>query len=636
MVERPLLTPPDVITVLGAGNMGSGIAQAVSQAGYTVRVRDVSAAMLERGRSLVAKTLDGGVRRGKVTPARREEILARIQFTTDLAEAVRGASLVVEAVFEEETVKRALFDEVAPLVGPQSIVATNTSSLSVTRLASAFPEPGRFAGLHFFYPAAINRLIEVVGGAQTRDETLATLEAFAYRLRKIPVRVKDAAGFAVNRFFVPYLNEATRMAEEGLASYATIEEVGRELFGTTLGPFELLNVTGTTIGFHSEESLAAAFGEAYRPSRLLESQFRAGVPWDWKSTTVDPVAKAAVRERFLGLVFGVATRLVEEGVASPEATDRGAVVGLRWRHGPFALLSRVGLGEGLRLVETYAARWGDRFPVSQELRRRAAAGEATWPLELVRVEREGPVAWVLLDRPEVMNALNGEVLRQLDRTFERLSDDPALRAVVLAGSSPVFASGADIEEMAAKDVAAGREFGFAGQAVCQRIETFRTPVLALVEGYALGGGLELALACDFIVAADNAKLGLPEVTLGIHTGFGGASRLAKRIGRAGAKYLVLTGAVIGASEASRLGLVARVAPADSARDEAAELARVIARNAPLAVSWVKAVVNHAEDAALPVALRLEGESAGHTFGTHDRAEGMRAFLERRKPTFEGR
>ncbi|MCI4322075.1 MAG: 3-hydroxyacyl-CoA dehydrogenase family protein, partial [Thermoplasmata archaeon] len=252
------IVPPAIVAVLGAGNMGSGIAQACAQAGYRVRLRDLNDAMLARGRSLIEKTLDGAIQRKKSTPAKKAEVLARIEFTTDVATAVKGAALVVEAVFEEEAVKRALFAEVAPHVDATAIVATNTSSLSVTRLAEGFPDPSRFAGLHFFFPAAVNKLLEVIGGADTSEETLQNLERFAYRIKKVPIRVKDAAGFAVNRYFVPYLNEAARMAGDGVASLATIEEVGREVFGTTLGPFELMNVTGIPIAHHSMGSLEAA------------------------------------------------------------------------------------------------------------------------------------------------------------------------------------------------------------------------------------------------------------------------------------------------------------------------------------------------------------------------------------------
>jgi enoyl-CoA hydratase / 3-hydroxyacyl-CoA dehydrogenase len=632
----PSLRPPAVVAVLGGGNMGSGIAQACAQAGFTVRVRDVDAPALQRGRSLMEKMLTGAVERKKLTAAKRDEILARVTFTTDVAEAVSGAVLVIEAVFEDEAVKKKLFAELAPLVAPETIVATNTSSLSVTALAEGFPHPGRFAGLHFFFPAAINKLVEIIGGRSTEPSVLRELERFCYLLRKIPIETADAAGFCVNRYFVPYLNEATRLAEENVASLATIEEVGRELFGATLGPFELMNVTGIPIAFHAETSLFRAFGPAYAPSKLLESQFQSGKPWPWKETAVEPTKKLAVRERFLGLTIGIAARLVEEGVATPEATDRGATVGLRRTWGPFAQLSSVGLAEGLDLVEQYAKRWPGNFPVAQALRDRAARGERTWPLRLVRVERDGPVAWVLLDRPEVLNSLNSELLGQIDATFRDLEGSPGLRVVVLAGSSPVFAAGADIDEMSKKTLAEGVDFGFLGQRVAERVERFPAPVIALVEGYAFGGGLELALAADFIVAADGAMLGLPEVTLGIHPGMGGATRLTRIIGRARTKMLVFTGMRVDAEEAFRLGIVAKVVPAGRAREEVASIAETIASNAPLAVRWVKQVIDRGADASTSSALHIEAESAGHTFSTSDRTEGMRAFLERRRPNFEGK
>ena len=632
----PTLRPPAIVAVLGGGNMGSGIAQACAQAGFTVRVRDIDDAAIARGRGLIEKMLAGAIERKKMTPARRDEVLARVSFSTDLASTVREASLVIEAVFEDVAVKRPLFDEIKAVVGRDAVVVTNTSSLSVSELAEGFPNPGRFAGLHYFYPAQVNKLLEIIAGAATDRATMDELVRFAYLIRKIPIETADRAGFCVNRFFVPYLNEATRLAEENVASLATIEEVGRELFGATLGPFELMNVTGIPIAFHAETSLYRAFGPAYAPSKLLESQFRSGQPWRWKETEVDPSKKAAVRERFLGLTVGIATRLVEEGVASAEATDRGATVGLRREFGPFALLSSVGLPEGLRLVEQFAQRWPGNFPVSKELRERAARGERAWPLRFVKVERKGAVAWVLLDRPESLNALNSDLLDQLDETFRSLEKEHGVRAVVLAGSSPVFAAGADIAEMERKTLAEGVAFGFHGQRVADRIARFPAPVIALVEGYALGGGLEIALAADFIIAAEGALLGLPEVTVGIHSGMGGSTRLVRLIGRAQTKLLAFTGIPVTADEARTMGFVARVVPAATAREEAARIAETIASRAPLGVQWAKQVIDRGLDASLETALYLEGESAGLTFGTEDRLEGMRAFLEKRKPDFKGR
>lgn len=616
--------------------MGSGIAQACAQAGFAVRVRDVDAAAIERGRSLLEKMLAGAVERKKLTPSQRDEILGRVSFSTDLAETVRDVSLVIEAVFEDREVKRTLFAELSPLLGRDVVVATNTSSLSVTDLAEGLPNPGRFAGLHFFYPASVNKLLEIIAGRATDRETMAALERFAYVIRKIPIETADRAGFCVNRFFVPYLNEATRLAEESVASLATIEEVGRDLFGATLGPFELMNVTGIPIAFHAETSLYRAFGPAYAPSKLLETQFRSNQPWPWKDSEVEPTKRAAVRERFLGLTIGIATELVSEGVATAEATDRGATVGLRRRFGPFAQLSSTGIPEGLRLVEQYAQRWPGNFPISPELRERAARGERTWPLGQVRTERKGAVAWVLLDRPEALNALNSELLDQVERAFRSLELEHGVRAVVLAGTSPVFAAGADIAEMEKKNLAEGIAFGFRGQEVAERIAKFPAPVIALVEGYALGGGLELALAADFIVAAEGSLLGLPEVTVGIHPGMGGASRLTRLIGPARTKLLAFTGVPVTADEAFRLGVVARVVPADRAREEVASIAETIASRAPLGVQRVKRVIDRGADASLESALYIEAESAGHTFATDDRREGMRAFLERRKPEFKGR
>ena len=635
MVVRSL-RPPGPVTVLGGGNMGSGIAQACAQAGFTVRVRDVDAASIARGRGILETMLDGAIQRKKMSPARKQEILDRISFGTELGPALDGAALVIEAVFEEEKVKTELFGEVAPLVAADTIVATNTSSLSVDVLGRGVPHPNRFAGLHFFYPAQVNQLVEIIGGPSTEAETLAELERFCYTLRKVPITTRDAAGFCVNRFFVPYLNESARLAEEGVASLATIEEVGRELFGATLGPFELMNVTGIPIAFHAESSLYRAFGPAYAPSKLLESQFRSGKPWPWKETPVEPEKKAVVRRRLLGLTLGIATRLVEERVATAEATDRGATVGLRRKWGPFAQLSQLGVPESLELVEEYAQRWPGNFPVSEELRHRAKRGERSWPIPYVKVDRKGPVAWVMIDRPEVLNSLNSDVLRELESAFRSLESDRHLRVVVLAGTSPVLAAGADIAEMEKKSLAEGVDFGFLGQRVAERIERFPAPVIALVEGYALGGGLELALSADFIVAAEGAKLGLPEVTLGIHPGMGGATRLTRLIGRAKTKLLTYTGVPVSAEEGYRLGFVAKLVPAPTAREEVQELAETIASRAPLAVRWVKQVIDRGLDASLASALHIEAESAGHTFSTEDRLEGMRAFLEHRPPKFQGK
>ncbi|MDE1881458.1 MAG: enoyl-CoA hydratase/isomerase family protein [Euryarchaeota archaeon] len=626
-----------MVVILGAGNMGSGIGQAAAQAGFKVRIRDLAEKDLERGRTAIIKTLDGAIQRGKSTPAKKADILSRIAFTTDLIEALSGARLVVEAVFEEAKVKRPLFEEVVRHVAPDCIVATNTSSLSVAELFEGLPSPGRYAGLHFFYPAAINKLVEVIAGPSTSSEVLETLSRFSYALRKIPIRVEDRAGFCVNRFFVPFLNESVRLLEEGVANLSTIEATANELLGTNLGPFQLMNVTGVTIAFHAMGSLHQAFGEFYAPAKLLESQYQRKESWDLKAGgEVDPSKNEAVRRRLLGAILGIATRLVEESVASPEDTDRGATIGLRWAKGPFALLNGVGPTAALGMVEAVSGRWKEAFPVSKELHRLAGEGAPAWPLSQIRVRKEGALAWVLLDRPEVMNALNTRLLEELEQKVLRAAEDPEVKVLLLAGSSNVFAAGADIAEMAGKSVQEGREFTMLGQRVTRAIETLPKPVIAVVEGYAFGGGLELALSCDFILAAEGTTMGLPEVTLGIHPGFGGTQRMVRLVGRARTKLMVESDLRIRADEAERWGLVARSYPPERLHEEARAIGKKIAANAPIAVRLVREVIDLGSDTDLPTGLRLEGESASYTFSTEDQKEGMRAFQERRPPKFRGR
>ncbi len=630
------LEPGDAVTVLGAGNMGSGIAQAVAAAGFSVRLRDLTDADLERGRTAISTTLEGAIRRGKSTPEERDRLLSRIRFTTDLDGALEGARLVIEAVFEEESVKRPLFEEVVRRVSPQCLVVTNTSSLSVSRLFAGLPEPGRFAGLHFFYPAAINRLVEVVGGEGTSPQTLGTLTRFSYGLRKIPILVKDSAGFCVNRFFVPFLNEATRLLGEGVADIPTIEAVANDLLGTSMGPFQLMNVTGIPIAYHSMESLEKAFGAFYAPSPTLAAQFQKKEKWAWEGAPGGAAQREPVRERFLGVVLGIATRLVEEGVATPEETDRGAVVGLRWKRGPFAILNETGLSKGHAAVEAIHKSWGESFPVSQELTSRTSRGEARWPLAQVRWKSDPPLGWILLDRPESLNALNRELLTELEGLVERAASDPEIRVVLIAGSSNVFAAGADITEMAAQGVAEAREFTLLGQRVTRRIETLSKPTIAVVEGYALGGGLELALSADFILAARGTVFGFPEVGLGIHPGFGGTQRMLRLAGRARTKLFVTSGLRFTAEEAYDMGLVARLHPPESLHREAKSLALQIAAQAPLAVQMARSVIDRGEDADLASALQLEAQSAVLTFASQDQKEGMQAFLERRPPRFQGK
>jgi enoyl-CoA hydratase len=253
---------------------------------------------------------------------------------------------------------------------------------------------------------------------------------------------------------------------------------------------------------------------------------------------------------------------------------------------------------------------------------------------LVLVEREEPIAVVLLNRPDVLNALNEEVMAELVAALAELDDDESVRCVVLGGSERAFAAGADIGEMA--DAGAIDMYHARRIDKWDAIRRLRTPVVAAVSGFCLGGGNELAMACDLIVASETAKFGQPETSLGIIPGAGGTQRLTRAVGKAKAMDVILSGRFLDADEAERAGLVARVVAREAWLEEAKRVAREIASKGPVAQRLAKEAVNRAYDATLEVGLDLERRSLYLAFASEDAREGLSAFVEKRKPDFKGR
>jgi enoyl-CoA hydratase len=253
--------------------------------------------------------------------------------------------------------------------------------------------------------------------------------------------------------------------------------------------------------------------------------------------------------------------------------------------------------------------------------------------ETILLERDGVVATVTLNRPQTLNALNAQLLGELSSALSSLDADGEIRAVVITGSGQkAFAAGADIGELnALGGAAAGADKARVGQAVTLQIERMRKPVIMAVNGFALGGGCELAMAGDIMIASDNAKFGQPEVNLGLIPGYGGSQRTTRLVGRGMAMYLCLTGEIVDAAEALRIGLVQKVVPQADLPTEAKRIANLIAGKAPLAIAACKRVINDGAHLSTPDALELEAAAFGDLVTTHDFKEGTGAFLEKRKP-----
>ncbi len=254
--------------------------------------------------------------------------------------------------------------------------------------------------------------------------------------------------------------------------------------------------------------------------------------------------------------------------------------------------------------------------------------------ETILLETRGHVGVVQLNRPKALNALNAQVIAELTEALNTYDANPQIAAVVITGSDKAFAAGADIKEMAEKDYIDASVGNFI--APWQAIARARKPVIAAVAGYALGGGCELAMMCDIILCADNAKFGQPEINLGTIPGAGGTQRLARVVGKSKAMEMVLTGRMLDAAEAERSNLVARVVPLENLVDEAVKLGQVIGDKSKPVVGMAKQAVNVAYETTLETGLQVERQLFYATFATEDRREGMAAFGEKRSPEFQDR
>jgi len=254
----------------------------------------------------------------------------------------------------------------------------------------------------------------------------------------------------------------------------------------------------------------------------------------------------------------------------------------------------------------------------------------------ILVEKKNGVGTITMNRPEVLNALDIDTIEELTKAVSELEHDPAIHVAVLTGKDKAFIAGADIKQMQAMNPLQAKQFATHGHQLLQNIEHSHLPFIAAVNGYALGGGCEVMMACDLILASSTAKIGQPEINLGIHPGFGGTQRLPRLVGAIKAKELLLTGDTIDAQEAFRIGLVNKVIEPEKLMQETERLAQKIATKSGIQTHCIKSLVNTGVNIDLPSACTLEISSFSSGFSTEDQKEGMTAFLEKRKPLFQGR
>tara|TARA_B110000881_G_scaffold221147_1_gene249103 strand:- start:2396 stop:4099 length:1704 start_codon:yes stop_codon:yes gene_type:complete len=428
----------------------------------------------------------------------------------------------------------------------------------VNELAMATGRPDRFVGLHFFYHPAKNRLIEIIPAKTTSGETLRAVENYCKTMGKVVIICKDRPGFVVNRFFVPWLNEACFLLQEGIGTTAQIDAVACKAFKIGMGPFALMNLTGPPIALHATDYLAEQLDVSrYKGVENLRKMVSKGNIWEIGNITeCEEALTKIIRERLLGQVFAVASQIVDEDICSKEDVDRGAKVGLRWNEGPFELANKVGINEAHRMAKAYCE-LAD-FDMPRTLERQNKISEL-FNFSYVDVEITNNIAIIRLNRPEAMNALNVNLISELGDVLDDVNTMEGITTIILEGAGKAFVAGADvkffvdkIKENSFKEI---YDFTKHGHEVLDKIESSPKITIALTTGLALGGGLELAISCDYRIGTNRSMFRFPETNIGIYPGLGGTQRTTRICGIECSRYAILAGNSLDSETAKAFGLL---------------------------------------------------------------------------------
>jgi len=644
------------VAVIGAGEMGHGIAELAALHGYDVKMRDIKKEFLDRGMERIRWSLDKLVEKAQIRKDQADAALARIQPTLDLGECVRDADIVIEAVFEDLELKKRIFRDLDALAPPKAILASNTSALPIRHMASATKHPERVVGMHFFNPPILMPLIEVIRAETTSDAAVQAIVELSKALGKTPIVVrKDVEGFITTRVLGPYLSEAAWIHHEEGIPIETIDAAMRFKAGFPMGPFELadqvgidlLVTMGKTYGRPAPPPFQARFDEKKFGRKSGEGfySYKEGRPklTPGMGQSFDPI-------RILAPIINEAADLVAQDVASPAEIDEAMRLGTAFPKGPLALADDLGVDrilEALRGHKRYApAKILEEMAARGELgvktgkgfyEHRPSAAQKAYETILVATDPATGVATLTLNRPDRLNTLSPQVYEELDQALTELAAQDAVRCLVLTGAGErSFSAGADLTAFGdiSKSFKVWR-FSRRAEEVTNHVANFPKPTVAAMNGYAFGGGLELALACDFRIAAKRAKLGQTEIALGLVPGAGGSQRLIRIVGQAKAKELVMLGTRLTADEAVAMGLLTKAVDNEAFASEVRSFAERLARGPPVAMQLAKALLNRGGDASIDAALEFEAMAFGLTTSSEDIYEGIQAFMEKREPKFKG-
>ncbi len=655
LLQAPARALPSRVAVIGAGTIGPDIGYYLKSAlpELDLVLVDVAQAALDRALARFSDYAAKARARGKMSDAEADAVTKGVRGTTDY-DAIRGCDWVLEAATEDLALKQRIFVEVEARVAPDALITSNTSSLPAERIFSGLRHKGRATVTHFFAPAWRNLVVEVV---RARDADGATIEYLRWLFcvtGKVPLVTADVECFMLDRVFDNWCNDAALCLAR--ASAAEIDSIASEFVAA--GPFYVLNLAnGNPIIVETNTLQAAAEGDHYRPAPIFNSVARWTTGAIGERVAVAPDVAGAVRDRLLGVLWSQAADIVDRDIGDAADLDLGCRLALGFREGPLELMRTSGSVEVERVMQRFAAeRPGMPLP------RRALDDYQRFERGIL-VDRLEDVIVVTLRRPEALNALNDELTDEILAVIRRHEGDPAVAGFVLVGyGTRAFCAGAEIGRFRGMlgDAGASAQYARDCSRLLVHLDSMAKPVVAALNGVALGGGLELAMRCHALVALRGAVLQFPEITLGIAPGIGAMVVPYRRWPQASALFHgMLRGAErLDAARAHEAGIVDELADdyASLVRQAAARVRALAGARRPVldgavaiapfdavarAQSYsreVQAIIEDAVRAAasaptLAAALEIGYTAFGLSACTAAAREGITAFGERRKPDY---
>jgi enoyl-CoA hydratase / 3-hydroxyacyl-CoA dehydrogenase len=650
--------------VLGAGAMGAQIGALAAEAGFNVTIRDLEEKFLQRGRQIIEGNYDKRIARGRFTEEAKKQVLSRINFITDIKEALKDADYVIEAVPEIMSLKQKVFAEASQYSPADCVYATNTSSMSISEIAKGAKYPDRVVGTHFFNPPGTLLLLEIIQGEKTSAETMAIADQVAKKMGRVIVHVKDVPGFLVNRIWVLMAAEAEWAVAQGDAkSNFAVDSAVRYKMGLPMGLLEIDDILqGGAIDtrYHVMEHFRDTLGPSYGPSPLTEKAFKAGTFgkrsgkgfYDWSAGQTNEIPMNAGADfdttRILAIGVNECAKLIDSGSTTREEIDLGVLQGLNYPRGILRMADSTGIDKiVVELDRLYAKYNEDRYVASPLLRkmvsdgklgRKSGEGFYSYGLgqyEFVKLDIKDRIARLTLNRTYRANALNMDFMTEIGKALTELETRDDVGCIVITGAGANFCAGADVSTFASQNLGTVMRFTEAGQDLYTRMETYARPIIAAINGPAMGGGFELVLACDIRIMSKKAQLRLPELTIGITPGLGGIQRLSRQVGIARAKEAVLLADPIMADKALDWGIINMAVDAEKLEATVEEVARKLASGPPLTQKMAKEAFYYGAQADQRTALFIEATVSGDVMFTKDVNEGLTSMNYRRSPKFTG-